>query len=143
MWKTLTTTQHPHYISNLHCGCSKTVWRLRDRIFDDRCTNASVNPSPSTVNTPSTHKSRSLHTKYQKCSGKALFQKKCKFEGLLFVWFRWKLQVVFFFAHDCSTPSSCWLSWEAISLYICNEIDWCMWQTLFTSVQQRVISTAL
>jgi len=36
----------------LSSGCSKTVWKPRDRRFDDRYTAVSVKPSPSTVNTP-------------------------------------------------------------------------------------------
>ena len=79
---------------------------------------------------PPTCTSRGLHTKYLKCSGKTLYQKKCKFEELLFVWFRWNVQVVLFFARDCCALWLCLLPWEAISLYIRNEIDWCMWQTL-------------
>jgi len=35
----------------LSCGCSKAVWRPGDSTFDDHYTDASVKPSPSTVNT--------------------------------------------------------------------------------------------
>jgi len=35
----------------LSCGCSKTVLMPIDSTFDDRYTDASVKPSPSTVNT--------------------------------------------------------------------------------------------
>jgi len=43
-------------------GCNKTVWRPRDRRFDDRYTAASVNPPPSTVNTSPTHTKTVVYT---------------------------------------------------------------------------------
>jgi len=81
----------------LSCACSKTVWRPRDRWLDDRYTAASVKPSPSTLNTPPTYTQAVVYTlNIKHVQVKHYFRKKCKFEGLLFVWFRWNVQVVLF-----------------------------------------------
>ena len=115
------------------------IWRPLHSCISETLTQHSQPPSHTHTHT---HTSRGLHHKYLRCSDKTLFQKKSKFEGLLFVCFCWNVQEVLFFAPDCSTLSLCWLLWKAISLYICNEIDWCTRYTFHICPTMSYFSSA-